>query len=102
MKAKFLLFFLIFTFNCSISKNIDVFNTVKKEYAGTVSSSFFIKIPFNNYTLIETEISSIPIRGKIEIKVGTKCYYYYIIDKKTGKEILMVIWEHAKKGYVVM
>jgi hypothetical protein len=101
MKAKFLLFFLIFTLSCAVSKNpANIYDVVKKEYAGTVVSSVYINVPFDNYTIINTEISTIPVDGKIKITVGTKCYYYYL-KNKDGVEITMLIWEGSEKGYTV-
>lgn len=102
MKAKILLFFLILFIGCSVSKrSANVFETIeKKEYAGVVIYSTIIEIPLDNFTLINTDINSIPVKGKVKIKEGTKCYYYYLKDQY-GKEITMLVWDGAPKGYLV-
>jgi len=94
MKTKFLLIFLILLLGC-VSSKIDTFNTVQKEYAGSVISITYL----NSYTLIETEINPILIEKKVKLDVGTKCYFYFIKNDKTGSEKVMVIWKGAGKGY---
>jgi hypothetical protein len=94
MKAKFFLFFLIFFISCSVSK-VD-FNSLKKEYAGTVEFT----ISNNDYMIINTDINSIPIKSNFKIKKGTKCYFYYVKDKD-GHNVTMFIFEGANKGYKV-
>jgi hypothetical protein len=102
MKTKFLLFFLILFIGCSVTKqSLNIFETIeKKEYAGTVYHSVIVEIPLDNFTLVDTELSSIPLKGKVRIADGTKCYYYYLNDKY-GKEITMLVWDGATKGYLV-
>ena len=100
MKTYILLFFLIFITCCSVTKKaIYPFSSIAdKEYAGTVITSTIIRQTVGSFTLIETDKTSIPIIGKVKIKNGTKCYFYYIRDIH-NKEITMLIWEDALKGY---
>jgi len=95
MKTKILLFFLIFTFACSVSKQVDTFSTIKKEYAGQVISSQTV----DKITIIETTKGTITVQEKVDIRKGTMLYYYYVSDEK-GEQV-WVIWVDckSKNGY---
>ena len=100
MKTKILLFLLIFFSACSASKiETNVFDSVKdKEYAGKVETTVYVKQGKGSFTLIQTDKESLPVKGKVDVKKGTKCYYFYG-KNLNGKKTIYVVWDGAKQVY---
>jgi len=99
MKKWFLLLVIIFASCISSKDSIYPINNIGgKEYVGVVVKSTTIKAPTGKFTLVETDLMSIPVQGKINIKKGTKCYTYYIQGLR-NKRITMLIWDKALRGY---
>jgi hypothetical protein len=102
MKAKFLLIFVIFLAACGASRkvhNANIFDTVTdKEYAGKVETTVYVKQGSHSFTLIQTDKESLPVKGNVDVKKGTKCYYFYG-KNSNGKKAIFVVWDGAKQVY---
>ena len=101
MKAKHLIIIItIILLNASCATQKSAFDSAhNKVYVGVVERVTVIKRGhmLGCFTIVDTDMDSFFVEGKLKVKVGTPCYYY---SNPMGTKVY-VVWDGAKQSYEI-